>query len=88
MADAGRDITEEAGLHARDQQSQHLDKRESFTTVNKDFGVGNEDVPDLTDEPMMPGRKRMLLLACLCILGMRVTEGFESLRESQTSCSH
>lgn len=71
MADAGRDITEEAGLHARDQQhsQQHLDKRESFTTLNKDFGVANEDVPNLDDDPILPGRKRMLLLACLCILG-------------------
>jgi hypothetical protein len=64
MADAGLDITEEEGVHPIG-----IDKRESFHTINKDFGVINDDVPNLDNDPIQPGRKRILFLACLCILG-------------------
>lgn len=72
MADAGRDITEQEEEHPLSGVSKdlaHAGKRESFTTVNKDFGVGNDDVPNLDTDPILPGRRRVLFMACMCILG-------------------
>lgn len=68
MADAGRDVTEQEAemvAYGKDAGS----RAQSFNTVNKDFSVGAEDVPNMDHDPIMPGRRRMLLLACMCILG-------------------
>lgn len=68
MADAGRDVTEQEAemvSYAKDADS----RAQSFNTVNKDFSVGADDVPNLDHDPILPGRRRMLLLACMCILG-------------------
>lgn len=78
MADVGSDlINEQEAEHAfggsNSKDLAHAGKRESFTAVNKDFGVGNEDL-DLDTEPLLPGRRRVLLMACLCILGMTKRE--------------
>lgn len=47
----------------------HPASKDSFNTVNKDFSVDYEDSPDLNHDPIEPGRRRILLLACICILG-------------------
>lgn len=83
MADAGRDISEQIGedgdpLSAGSKSSAHrgsFGHRDSFHTVNKDFSVYNEDVPNLSaGDPLLPGRRRVLLLACACILGNELCE--------------
>lgn len=83
MADAGRDISEQIGedgdpLTAGSKSSAHRGSfahRDSFNTVNKDFSVYNEDVPNLSAaDPLLPGRRRTLLLACACILGNELCE--------------
>jgi hypothetical protein len=68
MADAGRDVTEQEAemvSYSKDANS----RAQSFNTLNKDFSVGADAVPNLDHDPILPGRRRMLLLACMCILG-------------------
>jgi hypothetical protein len=77
MKDAGRDAS--AGQREHDQNNipQHVKDLEiefgsrapSFTTVHKDFGIDNQDVTGLHADRISPGRRRILLLACVCILG-------------------
>jgi hypothetical protein len=42
--------------------------REELESLDRDFGV-NTEVEGLDDDPILPHRKRMLFLACACILG-------------------
>jgi len=71
MADAGRDIAEqEAEQEAINKGLVHHDQgRQSFASVNKDFGVEFDDDPQLDNDPILPHRKRLLAAACICILG-------------------
>jgi hypothetical protein len=55
--------------HVKDLEIEFGSRPPSFTTVNKDFGIDNQDVPGLHADRIAPNRRRMLLLACICILG-------------------
>jgi hypothetical protein len=84
MADAGRDVSEQIAEDgdplSADSRSSAVHRgsfghsRDSFHTVNKDFGVYNEDVPLAEGDPLLPGRRRRLLAACMCILGNELCE--------------
>lgn len=49
-------------------ENARVTSREELENLDRDFGVKAE-VEGLDDDPILPHRKRMLFLACACILG-------------------
>uniref|UniRef100_A0A383VGU9 Major facilitator superfamily (MFS) profile domain-containing protein n=1 Tax=Tetradesmus obliquus TaxID=3088 RepID=A0A383VGU9_TETOB len=54
-------------------QDARAKSKDEFESLDRDFGVKAE-VEGLDDDPILPHRKRMLFLACACILGNELCE--------------
>lgn len=54
-------------------ENARVTSREELENLDRDFGVKAE-VEGLDDDPILPHRKRMLFLACACILGNELCE--------------
>lgn len=73
--DVGRDIADpEARAELSHTSKGHSkDAHDYASQLHKDFGIV-ETGDDLDDDPIVPGRKRMLFLASACILGNELCE--------------